>query len=111
MSQCTAPDVGSDARVSRPEGGVSAAPVPGGGRYLPAPMPAPKLARLAAGSLALLALAAAGCGKSESPNQPRIGEKGTQPPPARSLGFPAFATKNKTRVGGADPTAHAPRVA
>src|SRR2546421_11697463 len=74
-------------------------------------MPAPKLARLASGSLALVMLATAGCGKAESPNQPRIGEKGTQPHAARSLGFPAFATKNTTRVGGADPTADAAGVA
>ena len=36
-----------------------------------------------------------------------IGKKGGDEAAARALGFPAFATKNTTRVGGADPTADA----
>ena len=38
---------------------------------------------------------------------PAIGAKGTEPQAAQDLGFPAFATKNTTRVGGADPIADA----
>src|SRR5216684_1511425 len=40
-----------------------------------------------------------------------IGRKGDQPKAAQELGFPQFATKNTTRVGGADPTADAAAVA
>ena len=36
-----------------------------------------------------------------------IGKKGGDESAARALGFPAFATKNTTRVGGADPAADA----
>jgi hypothetical protein len=67
--------------------------------------------RLRATALALaLALAAAGCGKGSSDgasNQPVIGVKGDKPEAAQNLGFPQFATKNTTRVGGADPVADA----
>ena len=73
-------------------------------------MPTPRLARPAAGLLVLAALAG-GCGKSDDTNQPRIGKRGSEPHAARSLGFPAFATKNTTRVGGADPVADAAGVA
>jgi len=63
----------------------------------------------------LLALAAplAGCGKSNGDfgNGPVIGKKSNDRHAARTLGFPAFATKNTTRVGGADPTADAAGVA
>jgi hypothetical protein len=63
--------------------------------------------------LALAGAVAAGCGKSKTPTskQPGIGKKGTEKKAAESLGFPAFATKNTTRVGGADPIADAAGVA
>jgi ell wall binding domain 2 (CWB2) len=40
-----------------------------------------------------------------------VGVKGEEAEAAKDLGFPAFATKNTTRVGGADPTANAAAVA
>ena len=54
----------------------------------------------------------AGCGgKSSSKNtQPNLGAKGTDTQAAQGLGFPAVATKNTTRVGGADPVANAAAV-
>lgn len=60
-----------------------------------------------------LCLAAAGCGgKSSGPTStPKIGAKGTEAHAAQGLGFPAIATKNTTRVGGADPVADAAAVA
>jgi putative cell wall-binding protein len=60
-----------------------------------------------------LALALAGCGgKSASKNtQPNLGAKGTDTQAAQGLGFPQVATKNTTRVGGADPVANAAAVA
>jgi hypothetical protein len=66
--------------------------------------------------LGLLAAAvlAAGCGGSDSPTErpgPQVGVKGEEPEAAQDLGFPAFATKNTTRVGGADPVANAAAVA
>jgi hypothetical protein len=66
--------------------------------------------------LALVVLAATtvlGCGKSKTPTskQPGIGKKGSSSKAAASLGFPEFATKNTTRVGGADPIADAAGVA
>jgi hypothetical protein len=58
------------------------------------------------------ALAVAGCGKSEDNGPgPQIGKKGDQPKAAQQLGFPTFATRNTTRVGGADPVADAAAVA
>jgi hypothetical protein len=67
--------------------------------------------RLRAPALVLaLALAAAGCGKSSGPtssNHPVLGVKGDKPHAAQNLGFPQFATKNTTRIGGADPVADA----
>jgi hypothetical protein len=63
---------------------------------------------------ALLALAVLGCGKNgggDIAKGPQIGKKGGEQGAARALGFPAFATKNTTRVGGADPTADAAGVA
>jgi putative cell wall-binding protein len=53
------------------------------------------------------------CGKQDPgvSGGPQIGKKGNDSAAARSLGFPAFATKNTTRVGGADPTADAAGVA
>ena len=63
--------------------------------------------------LACAALAAVGCGKDKTDvgRSPVIGKKGGDKSAARALGFPAFATKNTTRVGGADPTADAAGVA
>lgn len=67
-----------------------------------------------ASSLAL-ALAASGCGKDDSDQQavekPEIGVKSTEKDAATDLGFPSFATKNTTRVGGGDPAANAAAVA
>jgi hypothetical protein len=58
------------------------------------------------------ALAATGCGKSaDNGPGPQIGKKGDQPKAAQQLGFPTFATRNTTRVGGADPIADAAAVA
>jgi hypothetical protein len=64
----------------------------------------------------LLALALAGCGGGGgggdgSPDKPQVGVKGDEEEAATDLGFPAFATKNTTRVGGADPIANAAAVA
>jgi hypothetical protein len=72
--------------------------------------------RSAAAALLVVALAAVGCGRSSSdtqtsPNRPAIGAKGTETTAAQDLGFPVFATKNTTRVGGADPVANAAAVA
>jgi hypothetical protein len=62
----------------------------------------------------LVALLAVGCGrnaKSDDGGQdrttPTAGAKGTQTTAATDLGFPTFATKNTTRIGGADPIADA----
>jgi hypothetical protein len=67
------------------------------------------LAGLLAGLLALTA----GCGESQprTLDSPRIGSSGSEPNAPQQLGFPAFATKNTTRVGGADPVADAGAVA
>jgi hypothetical protein len=63
--------------------------------------------------LVCLVVALAGCGgKSQGPiSTPKIGAKGTEAHAAQGLGFPALATKNTTRVGGADPVANAAAVA
>jgi hypothetical protein len=70
---------------------------------------------LAASLLACAALfLAVGCGKSDNgsdANTPEIGKQGSQPKAAQQLGFPTFATRNTTRVGGADPVADAAAVA
>ena len=59
-----------------------------------------------------LALLVAGCGKgTDQVNQPRAGIKGTEKEAAQGLGFPQFATKNTTRIGGADAIADAAAVA
>jgi len=61
---------------------------------------------------ALLALAASGCGsKPERLDSPHLGRAGNEPDAPQQLGFPTFATKNTTRVGGADPVADAAAVA
>jgi hypothetical protein len=68
------------------------------------------LAVLAA--LTLPAAAVAGCGGgTDLSNGPTLGEQGKDQKASVALGFPGFATKNTTRVGGADPTADAAGVA
>jgi hypothetical protein len=64
-------------------------------------------------SLILACVALAGCGgkSSSTSSTPKIGAKGTEAHAAQGLGFPALATKNTTRVGGADPVADAAAVA
>src|SRR5829696_1618447 len=42
---------------------------------------------------------------------PVLGQSGDEEPAGPALGFPVFATKNTTRVGGADPVANAAGVA
>jgi hypothetical protein len=59
---------------------------------------------------------AAGCGgggkdAADKPRQPVVGKGGDDKQAAQGLGFPGFATKNTTRVGGADPVANAAGVA
>lgn len=59
---------------------------------------------------------AAGCGgggkdSASKPRQPVVGKAGGDAKAAQGLGFPGFATKNTTRVGGADPVADAAGVA
>jgi len=69
--------------------------------------------------LAVLALCAAttACGgrrggvAERTAPVPTVGASGGQSDAAGDLGFPAFATKNTTRVGGADPVANAAGVA
>lgn len=59
---------------------------------------------------ALLALAVAGCGKNEEARQldkPKVGIKGADRGVVEDLGYPRFATKNTTRIGGADAAANA----
>jgi hypothetical protein len=65
-----------------------------------------------------LALAVAGCGggtqllrQSSPPTVITVGIPSKAPQAAQKLGFPALATKNTTRVAGADPTADAAGVA
>jgi hypothetical protein len=69
-----------------------------------------------AGPLAVLlaALAIAGCGRNTDGDgvtvqrtTPTTGAKGTETTAAQDLGYPTFATKNTTRIGGADPVANA----
>ena len=72
----------------------------------------------------VVALALAGCGggggsDDDTPSpaeqaeqgQPVLGQSGDEEPAGPALGFPVFATKNTTRVGGADPVANAAGVA
>jgi putative cell wall-binding protein len=66
----------------------------------------------------LVALAATACGRSErtgtttgADKRPGLGVKSSEPEATHDLGFPAFATKNTTRIGGADPIANAAGVA
>jgi Cell wall binding domain 2 (CWB2) len=60
--------------------------------------------------LALAAVLAAGCGRSSDAG-PVLGVKDSDSGAAQRLGFPGFATKNTTRVGGHDPAADAAAVA
>jgi hypothetical protein len=65
---------------------------------------------------ALAVALAAGCGGGGSRTvttgeRPVIRVEGTQPDASADLGFPALATKNTTRIGGADPVANAAGVA
>src|SRR5688572_31516088 len=55
------------------------------------------------------AVALAGCGSdgTDLSEGPVLGQKGEEESASVALGFPGFATKNTTRVGGADPTADA----
>src|SRR4051794_23284138 len=78
--------------------------------------------RLAA-VLVLLSLLLSGClgggGSNDAPSPqeraekgtPVLGQSGDEKPAGPALGFPVFATKNTTRVGGADPVADAAGVA
>lgn len=64
--------------------------------------------------LAVFVVALGACGREESPGEifsPDLGIEGTEENAALELGFPTFATKNTTRVGGADPIANAAAVA
>jgi putative cell wall binding repeat protein len=66
----------------------------------------------AAACLASAALALSGCGgDGDDSKRPQLGKRGSEPKAAAQLGFPGFATKNTTRVGGADSTANAAAVA
>jgi hypothetical protein len=60
-----------------------------------------------------ICLALAGCGgkSATKDTQPSLGAKGSDTQAAEGLGFPQVATKNTTRVGGADPVANAAAVA
>jgi hypothetical protein len=68
---------------------------------------------------ALAAVALAGCGGSTTllhtsgspPTTVTVGVPSKTPQAAQKLGFPSLATKNTTRVNGADPTADAAAVA
>jgi hypothetical protein len=63
----------------------------------------------------VLALLVAGCGgggnQSTDQSQPVVGKQSDDTNAGQSLGFPAFATKNTTRVGGGDAIADAAGVA
>lgn len=62
--------------------------------------------------LAALVIGTTACGDDPRPlGSPRLGRSGDEHDASRQLGFPAFATKNTTRVGGADPVADAAAVA
>lgn len=61
--------------------------------------------------VAALAATACGAGKPRGLEAPKLGARGTAPQASQQLGFPGFATKNTTRVGGADAVADAAAVA
>jgi hypothetical protein len=79
-------------------------------RYRPSAM---RIHPLLIAVVGVLVLALAGCGKSDSGSggQPVVGIRGGEKKAAQGLGFPTFATKNTTRVGGGDPIADAAAVA
>jgi hypothetical protein len=62
---------------------------------------------------AVAAALLAGCGKDDSGSldQPITGVRGGDDAAEQGLGFPTFATKNTTRIAGADPVADAAAVA
>ena len=70
-------------------------------------------------ALLLAAIAVAGCGSKETnpavdnaaDTPPVLGKPAEDADAAQALGFPGFATKNTTRVGGADSVANAAAVA
>jgi hypothetical protein len=68
-------------------------------------------------TLALAAVASAGCGKDSpgsgpsAPPAPSVGARAGDEAAGSALGFPSFATKNTTRVGGSDAIADAAGVA
>jgi len=63
----------------------------------------------------IVVLALAGCGGGSKPAKstvtPPVSQSGTATPSGPPLGFPIVATKNTTRVAGADPIADAAGVA
>jgi hypothetical protein len=67
--------------------------------------------------LALAVIVLTGCGGGSkngggaTDTRPVLGQKGDESQAAQGLGFPVFATKNTTRVGGGDPIADAAGVA
>lgn len=65
---------------------------------------------LLAGALAVTACGR-GSGSQSTTGAPSLGRGGGDQQAAQALGFPDFATKNTTRVGGADPVADAAGVA
>lgn len=74
-------------------------------------MPALRSRLPVAAVLIVTTVAGLGCGRggetAKGTSGPAVGVKGTEKAAAQGLGFPAFATKNTVRVGGADPTADA----
>lgn len=73
----------------------------------------PARTRRAPALAAVVAALLAGCGGggTDLSQGPVLGRKGEDKSASVALGFPGFATKNTTRVGGADPTADAAGVA
>src|SRR4051812_9862325 len=62
--------------------------------------------------VALAAALLAGCGKDDTTSgRPLVGLGGNEKQAAQGLGFPSFATKNTTRIGGGDAVADAAAVA
>src|SRR3954469_13111849 len=63
----------------------------------------------------ILAMALAACGggskSSDAASTPAVSQKGDEQPQGPPLGFPVVATKNTTRVAGADPGADAAAIA
>jgi ell wall binding domain 2 (CWB2) len=89
---------------------------------VPASVSGVRFAPRSATWLALMVLLLAGCGGGGDGDRPEgdgggesqapvLGEGGEDEQAATELGFPAFATSNTTRVGGADPTADAAAIA